>query len=270
MSALDLPAPSKEHPSAAFLIRTLQIIQDARLLMVASSLAYTTLLSVIPVMAVSFAIFQVFGGMQRVYGVIEPIILHNLAQGTGEEAIGAIRAFVTNTHAGAVGLSGFIGLVFTSMSLLSSIENAINLIWQTPIKRPLARRIAFYWLFITLGPLSIAVVLGALTSMSDPIAWALPDWGVSSLVAVGFFFLLNKFVPQEPVKTRPALMAALITTANWALAEGGFRYYTRHVATYGRIYGSLGAVPVVLLWIYIVWVIVLTGAAMTAALQRTL
>src|SRR4051794_41077077 len=89
-------------------------MKEAQLLMAASSLAYTTILSIIPVLAVSFAVFQAFGGLDKVYDVVEPLILSNLSEGTGDQVIDNIHTFIQNTHANVVGAGGFIALVFTS------------------------------------------------------------------------------------------------------------------------------------------------------------
>src|SRR5690349_12768440 len=104
-------------PCKDIILDTGRHMKEAQLLLVASSLAYTTILSIIPALAVSFSIFQAFGGLEKVYGAIEPIIIQNLAEGTGEEAMQAIRKFIGNVHAGTVGVTGFIGLVFTTMSM---------------------------------------------------------------------------------------------------------------------------------------------------------
>jgi len=241
---------------------------EAKLLMVASSLAYTTILSIIPVLAVSFAIFQAFGGMKKLYDTIEPIILSNLAHGASEEVIAALHRFINNTHAGAVGVGGMIGLIFTSMSMLSSAENAINLVWQTKVTRGFFQRVSSYWLFITLGPLALSVAVGFATSSNLPLRHLLPDGTGMFLINIGLFFIIYKWVPQAQVKWGYALISAVVTATFWNIARLGYTFYTKTVVTYNAVYGSLGAVPVLLLWIYIIWVIILGGAALTAALQK--
>ena len=97
---------------------TLQNMKQAQLLQVASSLSYTTILSLIPLLAVSFAIFQAFGGLKTLNDTIEPFILSNLAEGVSDEVIAKIQGFINNAHASALGIGGLIGLIFTSMSML--------------------------------------------------------------------------------------------------------------------------------------------------------
>ncbi len=243
-------------------------VVEANLLMVASSLAYTTLLSIVPLLAVSFAIFQAFGGMQKLYGVIEPLILSNLAQGTSEEVIALIHKFIDNTHAGAVGVGGLVGLIFTSMSMLSSVERAINHIWKVKVKRSLFQRVSSYWLFITLGPLAISVAVGAATSMSFPIANLFPSGTGLYLISIGLFFCMYKWIPHTPVDSLCSLIASILSAAFWTLARSGYTFYTKHAVTYNAVYGSLGAIPILMIWIYIIWIIILGGAALTAALQK--
>ncbi len=144
-----------------------------QLFMIASSLSYTTMLSIIPALAVSFATFKAFGGMDKVYSTIEPLILQNLAEGS-IDAMEAIRGFIANIHTGAIGIGGFIALIFTSMTLLFSIEKGINQIWRLQIKRGWVQRVAIYWLFITMGPLALSVAIGAATSLNLPLKHILP------------------------------------------------------------------------------------------------
>lgn len=244
-------------------------IKDAQLFLVASSLAYTTILSIIPLLALSFAIFEAFGGMKKLFDTIEPFILSNLAQGTSEEVITIIQSFVKNAHTSAVGVSGFIGLMITSMSMLSSIENAINRVWQTRNTRTWFQRFSTHWLFITLGPIAFAFALGIATSNEYPIAKLLPGGtGTFVLTATGFF-CLYKFVPNCPVRWNHALISGVMTSVFWNFARLAYSVYTRRILSYHKIYGSLGAVPILLLWIYIAWIVVLAGAALTAALQKS-
>jgi membrane protein len=243
-------------------------MEEAQLMLVASSLAYTTILSIIPVLAVSFSIFKAFGGLEKLYSTIEPLIINNLAEGVSEEAIAQIRTFIGNIHVGAIGVGGFIGLLITTMIMLNRIEIAINHVWRAPTTRPIFQRFATYWVFITLGPLAASVIVGVATSSDYPITKILPGGTGILLITIGFFFLLYKFVPNRPVDWKPSLVAATFTAIVWNVARLSYLAYVKHVVTYGKIYGGLASIPILLVWIYIVWLIVLTGAALTAALQK--
>lgn len=245
-------------------------IKEAQLFMNASSLAYTTILSLIPLLAVSFAIFKAFGGLERMVGTLEPFLLNNLAEGTSDDVIQRIREYIANAHASAVGAGGFIGLVLTSMSMLSNIEKAINRVWRVNGVRPLFQRISSYWLFVTLGPVALAVVLGATTTSEVSIVRFLPSGTGVFFMMVGIFFCVYRYVPHCEVRWPFALIGAFFTSICWNLARMAYSLYTKNVVSYDKIYGSLGAVPILLLWIFIVWVVILTGAAFSAALQKTI
>src|SRR4051812_16785951 len=96
---------------------TLGEIRAAELPLVASSLAYTTILSIIPLIAVSFSVFKAFGGLDKLYAAVEPIVFENLAEGSDERTLNTLKDFVSNIHTGTLGISGFVGLVFTSMAM---------------------------------------------------------------------------------------------------------------------------------------------------------
>jgi membrane protein len=253
-------------------------IRDAELTLVASSLAYTTLLSIVPALAVSFSLFHAFGGMDKLFGVVEPLIIENLAQSTSSEATKFLRKFITNAHAGAVGASGFVALLATTIAMLSSIEKAINRVWKTRIQRNWFIRLAIYWLFISLGPVALGVVAGFAvsfmkaaddaTSALAPLKSLLPGGTAIFIVISLTSLLIYKFVPSRRVQWAPALMAAITTGIGWNLARYSYNWYVRHFVSYNRIYGSLGAIPILLLWIYIMWLVILSGAALSAALQH--
>ncbi len=260
---------------AAMLAKTKSLGKDladqmgrAQILLTASSLAYTTILSIIPLLAVSFAIFQAFGGLNKVYETIQPLILSNLAEGTGDEVMQRIKGFIDNAQGGVVGVGGLIGLIFTSMSMLQSAEKAINRSWGTQFNRGLFQQISTYWLFITLGPLALAVAVGAATSSNLPMARFLPSGAGVFAITVAIFFAIYKYVPHTRVQAKYAAISALITAALFNVAQWAFRLYTAKVVTYNKIYGSLGAVPILLLWIDIIWIILLSGAALNAVLQK--
>jgi membrane protein len=241
---------------------------ENRLLIVSGSLSFTTILSIIPLLAVSFSIFHAFGGIEKFYGYVEPFILENLTEGAGEQAMQAIRLYVGKAQSGAIGIGGLIGLILTSMSLLSSIENAMNAIWKVKNTRSVFQRIAAYWLLITLGPLALAVVIGLAGSGSFPLSKLLPSGIETFLITICLFYVVYKWAPATWVRSAPAFAAASFVAVFWNLAGLGFAIYTKKVVSYDKLYGSLGAIPVFMLWIFIIWLIVLCGTALSVALQK--
>ena len=244
-------------------------ISASQLMLVASSLAYTTILSIIPLLALSFAIFNAFGGLEKVYGQLMPFILQNIAEGSSDEVIQLLRKFVENAHANALGLGGLLGLILTSMLMLSSVETAINKVWRTQISRSLFQRISAYWIFITLGPLALALILGAATSARIPLSNILPTGTGLFVVMALLFSAIYKWVPNCKVHTPYALVSGVLVAILWNILRQGYQLYLHHAVSYNQIYGSLGAIPILLLWIYIGWLAVLSGAALTAVLQKS-
>ncbi len=249
---------------------TIVTINERNLLMAASSLAYTTILSIVPLLAVSFSIFKAFGGLEKLYDSFKPLIIANLAESSGEVALQFIDQFVSKAHAGAMGVGGMIGLLVTSLSLLSSVEKAINRIWNATIQRTFFQRISAYWLFITLGPVAMAAALGASSSANLSFTRVLPQGFLGFMMIWGLFFAVYKWVPNRKVNWTPPLIGGLLTSVCWTLAKMGYGLYVTRVVAYNKIYGSLGAVPIILLWIYILWTVILGGAVLAFVLQRRL
>ncbi|MBC7386623.1 MAG: YihY family inner membrane protein [Cryobacterium sp.] len=247
---------------------TARLFRDAEIPSAASSLAYTTILSIIPLLAVSFSIFKAFGGLEKLYGTIEPFIFENLAEGSDEKTLALVRTFVGNIHAGTLGVTGMIGLMFTSMSMLASVEKSINKIWQTKLSRSFFHRITGYWFFITLGPLALSIVIGVATALDLPLSKVLPSGTPFLVILVALFYCLYAYVPHQRVDRKAALIASIGTSLTWILAKVGYGLYVRKVVSYDKIYGSLGAIPIFLVWIYVAWLVILTGAAFSASLQN--
>lgn len=249
---------------------TFSQFKEAELGLAASSLSYTTLLSVIPLIAVSFSIFKAFGGLEQLYSVIEPFIFENLAEGSDEQTISTIRGFVGNIHAGTLGATGMIGLLFTSMSMLFSVEKTLNRVWKTKSNRNWFQRISAYWLFITLGPLALSFAIGIGTSQHLSLTQFFPSWTGLFFILVVIFFMMYKWIPERQVNVKPALFSAFFTSLGWLMTKEAYGIYVSKVVTYSKIYGSLGAVPIFMVWIYVGWLVILMGASLSCSLQRRL
>jgi membrane protein len=246
---------------------TIRKIREAEIATAASALAYTTILSIIPLLAVSFSIFKAFGGLDKLYGVIEPFIFENLAEGADEKTLGVFRSFVGNIHAGTLGVGGMIALLFTSMSMLASVEKGINKVWQARIRKSLFQRVTLYWFFLTLGPLGLSLAIGFATALNVPMRKVLPSGIPFFFILVGLFYGLYKYVPHRRVHWKAALISAVLTSFSWVMAKAVYGIYVKKVLSYNRIYGSLGAIPIFLLWVYVAWLVILCGAAFSASLQ---
>lgn len=249
---------------------TVELSRDLQLPQAASSLAYTTILSIIPVLAVSFAVFHAFGGMERLLDTVEPFILSNLAKGTGKEVTLALRGFIANARADAVGVGGLLGLLATTMVMLTSIERAINKVWGIARQRSFFQRLSSYWLITTLGPLALAVAVGFANDEGARLSSFLPSGSSLIFLTMFLLFVVYQVAPNCKVNWRYSAFAAVVAGLAWDLAALGYEFYIRLTVSYNKIYGSLSAIPILLVWIYILWLIVLYGAALSASLQKRL
>lgn len=245
-------------------------VDKADCMLMATGLSYVTLVSCIPVAALSFVIFDAFGGFERLMEVLQPFILQNLAEGAGAKMVEAIRNAASEIDPATLGAGGLIGLVVTSMALFSFVESAINRVWDTRTTRPLFQRIATYWLFLTLGPLVLAVLVGFTTSQTLSLRGIIPHgfWGF--LLTALFFTFLYKAVPNRSVHLLSASAGAVFTTTLLQIARFGVSVYTSSVVAYSKIYGGLAFVAIMLLWIFLAWIVVLVGAALSVAVQGKL
>ena len=247
---------------------TLAAMKHARLWMVASSLAYTTLLSIVPLLAVSFAIFQVFGGMVKLQGALQPLIAESFSDTMALQISMTIGQFAERINASTLGFTGLLALIMTSMSLLSNADKAIHHVWGASIRRSGFQRFATYWLFVTFGPIAIAVAIGTATGIELRWIRILPSGLTGFLMTTVVFFCTHRWIPDRPVSLRAALWAAVYTSITFQLVRYGFAIYAKNVVSVHKIYGSLSAIPVFMFWIYLQWLVFFSGVALTSVLQK--
>lgn len=247
---------------------TVKYIQKKQLPLIASSLSFTTILAIVPALAVSLAFFKALGGLDAFSKSAEPKLLTYFTGEIGQEIFNSIYELVSQIDAGALGTGGMIGLVITTILMLSTFEKVMNMVWDTSTSRTLYQRLSNYWLFITLGPLGLTFILGAVNSKEFGKFNVLPTGFLGIFLSVLVFFLVYKLAPSRKVNFRPALISAVFTTVLSLVASKGFGFYIKNIVSYSKIYGSLGILPTFFLLIYVVWLVVLTGAALGATLQN--
>lgn len=257
----------------------------------ASALAYTTLMALVPLLAVAvsmLALFQIDNAKDAIDDWISRLVQHAAPTlgSSGQQGTDAFqKAVVTNIvgsvskiRFGTIGVTAMVGLVFAAISLLRTIEAAFNDIWGVTRARSWWNSILLYWGVLTLGPAVLALVTTSsyVRATFDQVEWMqrLPLLGVLNTalvpivtltVAFGFFYLL---MPNTRVDPRAAAMgAAVAATLWWGNTQLGALYNTR-VVTYSKIYGSLGAVPLFLLGLYLSWLILLFGSQVAYVFQN--
>ena len=242
---------------------------------VASSLAFTSLLSFVPLLTVMFGLFGEISVLQNFSTLIQNFIFANFVPEFGQTIEQYIYIF--STKASQLTISGSVFLVLIAMMLLATIDNSFNRIWKIKKKRNPIKRILIYFSLLIMGPLLIGIGL-ALTSylLSIPVIadvdttfnvkTHLLGWLPFLMTSIAFI-LLYILVPNCYVYKKYAVSAGVICAILFELAKYGFGIYVKEMSGYENIYGALAILPLFLVWIYISWVIILFGAHITYCLS---
>ena len=241
----------------------------------AAALTYTTVLSLVPFLAIAFSVLKGLGAQNA----LEPL-LQNVA-GDSEETISRIIDYVNNTNVKSLGAIGLVVLILTVISLMGSIEEAFNAVWGVRETRSVQRRFSDYLSVVIVGP----ILLLAATSMTSTLQsqwmlqWLIQNTYLGDAILLLFRFLpylsvwiamvfLYIFIPNTRIRFASAVTGGVIAGTAWELAQWGYFHFQVGVANYNAIYGTLAAVPVFLVWIYTSWLIVLFGLEIVFAHQH--
>lgn len=244
------------------------------LLMVSKALTYKIAFALVPLLAVMLAVFQTFGGLREIGDQVKEFVLANVDPSKSGQFAEHIDRFIDQVDAPTIGVVGFLVLVYIAFSLLTTVERAFNRIWGVRRPRPIFRRLTVYWTLITVGPLFLAASLAVSTPLMEwirgtvPILDAVLLKGASFVFAWIVFAALYVFMPNASVKVGPAVTGALIAGTVWVLTKELWVWYNTELVAKYEVYGSLGAIPVFLLWVYMSWVLVLIGAEIAFARQH--
>lgn len=239
----------------------------------ASALAFTTVLSLVPLLAVAFTISKGFGVQNTEF--IRQFLTH-ITTGR-EEVVQAIIAYINNTDVKTLGTVGIAVLMMLAVSLISNIEKAMNTIWGVKRGRSIWRKVTDYLFLILIVPLLfvIAVSMTATMQHNSIVQWLMSISAFSKLLIkllpfaatwIGLL-ILYLFIPNTKVRITAALVGAIIAGTLWQLTQMVYIWYQANLALYNAIYGSFAQVPLFLLWMYITWIIVLLGAEIGFAFQ---
>ena len=248
-----------------------QRIEKAQLKQVASSLTLTTLLSIVPALAIitaAFSAFPLFDGYREHF---EQLILSSfLPEQYSSQIIGYVKEFATK--ATSMTIFGVLGLAISAILCIATIDSALNNTFEVTELRKLWQRLLIYWALLTLGPLLITLSLAGSTyitrlaflgTLSELKRWLFPF--SQFLLQSCALALLYKYVPNCKILWKDALLSGLLVSLIMTLFRWGFGIYVLR-GSYGTIYGAFAAIPVLLTWTYLMWMFVLAGAALTATL----
>lgn len=249
-----------------------QRFREDRLGVTASSLTFTTLISLVPLVTVGLAVFSAFPMFEQFQAALQRFFVTSLVpENIARQVLQALTLFSAQSR--RLGAVGFGFLVLTALALMSTIDRTLNTIWRVPRMRSLGRRVLVYWSAATLGPLVFGLGL-SLTSLAATTSRGVFGDGVLGvgllLDGIGFTLLaalvtcVYRFVPNTAVRWRHALAGGLFVAIAFEAAKSALAYYLSQVPTYSLVYGAFATVPILLIWIYMSWLIVLFGAVIAA------
>jgi len=246
-----------------------------RCLLQASALSFITILSLVPFLALAFAVLKGFGVQNR----LEPLLIQQLTAGS-EKAVVNIIQYINNTNMTSLGAAGLVSLVITVVSLFESTEEAFNGIWGVKETRSVYRKFTDYLSVALVAPLLMLSATSITTSLQSQavVRWALEKPYIGELLlrlfrfapylsiwlALIFFYV---FIPNTKVRFRSALVGGLLAGTLWQLAQWCYINFQMGVTRYNAIYGTLALVPIIMVWIYTSWVIILFGGEVVWAHQ---
>jgi membrane protein len=236
-----------------------------------TTLTYTTLFALVPLFAIALSLFKLWGGFSIIQQSLLPIISDFLDPSQKIQVMQYIQSYVDNIKVGTLGTIGTVIFILASIPLFLGVDDAINSLWGKTDTRPAWLKFAICWSLTTLGPIAIVVILSILSLLDrafPELSIILKSVKVIMLIFIIFIlFMIYKIVPNTRVKNKPAFIGSFISGILWIFCYNLYQVYMRHATYSFNIYGSLGAIPVFLLWIYINWLILLLGVQITKQIQ---
>ncbi len=241
----------------------------------AAALSYYTILSLLPLILIVFSLlatFNVFAKGDTLQANIKSYLLATLSAGSQPKVVNIISSFIDQIDVGKIGLLGITILVFTLLGLLTNIEKGLNEIWNVPKSRSPIKRFLIFWTVTTLGSflLMLSFAFGmkvkshALTkemlTFGQEFIQVFSIYILPILLVFALFTLIYKFIPNATVNWKAAFLGGFIGSLLFELIKIGYTSYVSHSIMNSMLYGSLAAIPIFFLWIYLIWAIVLLGA----------
>lgn len=279
----DPPSGQNLPPLAARSGRLLWVLGrdllEGQLTMRAMSLVYTTLLSLVPMLALAFSILKALG----VHNQLEPLLAEALAPlgARAADITESVIGFVENIQVGVLGSVGVALLFYTAISMIQKIENSFNFIWRVEQPRPFSQRVGEYLAVITVGPVLVFSALGVTASLlsSDIVlrVSTIQPFGylVSSLtqalpyvLVIGAFTFVYMFIPNTRVRALPAIAGGITAGVLWQTASLAFASFVAGTSTYNAVYSGFAIFLFLLIWLYVGWLILLIGCQLAFYLQN--
>jgi membrane protein len=252
----------------------LERFREDRLGVQASSLTFTTTMALVPFFTVALAVFTAFPMFNQLQNALQGWLVQSvIPDPIAKQVLGYLNQFASK--AGRLGAVGVAALFFTAIALVLTIDRTLNGIWRVRHQRPIGQRVLVYWAVMTLAPLVLGAMLSLTSyvlSASRGLVGAMPGSVrflfdiIEFALLVGGFSALYRYVPHTHVRWVHAFSGGLFAAVGIEVARRILTFYLGKVPTYSAIYGAFATLPILLLWIYIAWLIVLWGAVIAAYL----
>ncbi|MGA7986099.1 MAG: YihY/virulence factor BrkB family protein, partial [Burkholderiales bacterium] len=264
---------------ARLLIVLVRDLAQGQLTLRAMGLVYTTLLSLVPLLALSFSVLKAFG----VYNQIRPMLLGFLAPlgAKGVEITERVIQFIENINVGVLGSVGLALLLYTAVSLVQKIEEAFNYIWHVSRARGIGERFSRYLSALLVGPLLVFSAMGITATAArlsvvreamqvQAIGWLALQAGhlLPYVLVIGAFTFVYSFMPNTRVRLGPALTGGVVGGILWQSAGLAFALFAASSTRYAAIYSSFAILILFMLWLYLSWLILLFGAEVSFYVQH--
>lgn len=250
-------------------------LRDTALLRVAAALSYTSLIAVVPLISIALALFAAFPMFADVRAQVQEFLIQYFVPDLGPN----LQQYMTEFVGAAAKLTtlGVIGIAVTAVLMLSTIENSFNFIFKVKKHRRLATKITMYWTILTLSPLLLGAAFSlkgymlTLRYFSDEAAqgwWLIGTVLAHAVLAFSFLLVAYVVVPNKKVRLSSAFWGAVTAFILMSMLRYGFGYFLALNVTYKTLYGALATVPLLLIWMYSWWAVVLFGAVVAATMEE--
>lgn len=256
---------------------TIKKILSSNIISNANSLAFSTILSLVPILSVLFMFFKVFGGKELVDNNLKPYIYKFLNPVSSKQINDYMDSFINSSTIETLGIIGFLFLIVTVFSIISSIEKVFNKIWEIENNRTFLKKIKNYWLIITLSPLLFLFSLSFTRlfkylynnfSFLETYFTFITFEIISFFLSAIFLSILLMFIPNCSVKFKYAFKSSLVATILYYIGKEIFLYYTKMAVSYHTIYGSMAVLPLFFIWIFVFWLIILFSVELNFVSQN--
>lgn len=249
--------------------RVLVLLSTGEFQLIASALSFSTILSIIPFLAVTLATLQYIQGFESIYPKVQSMVLDYFQGPLGKEGVQIVQDIIRKIHSRRFGATGAIALIFASILLINHIEKAFHRIWNLPDRRPMHKRLFLAWMALILFPAALAMYTAAssVKALSE-VASFVPSATVNIVLLFLVLFSLYKIIPNTKVSKKAASIAAAFGTLGLIILWRSFKWISQSFFSWNKVYGGFATIPAFLIWVLLFWYVILFAAAIAASFNK--